>query len=149
MHIRGIRFLLVMVGSCLLSGCVVLAPFIDAAQNSGATPGSRRQLLVKAVKEFNNALYWGKPGAAFEFVDADGGPSVSAQALKKREGEQLVETNFDNVEYGDRAWSAKVDVTFKYYKIPFYIVTERKLLQEWKYSVVGGWKVTAMEERKS
>ena len=67
------------------------------------------------------------------------------QLKKDRDKERLVDSKVDYVDFSDDAFSAKVDVTFKFFKVPFYIVTERKEQQTWRFAFGKGWKLAGRE----
>ena len=131
-----------------VSGCGLIAPLVGSVHSIGVTEGDRQGLLPEELKSFNTALYWGTPQQALSHVLPEGRQTVSEQLRKSRSEERVVDSKVEYVDFADDAYTAKVDVTFKYYKVPFYIVTERKELQTWKFSMNGGWKLESREFKK-
>lgn len=142
----GIALLLAVVVG--LNACIAMAPVLQAAQSVGATPGDRRALLPQAVSDFNSALYWGDPSRAMALVLPEGAQGVALQMKKKRDGERMVENRVEGIEFDQDAWTAKVDVIYKFFKVPFYIVVDQRQVQEWRFSIGNGWKLASIKETK-
>ena len=141
------RFLAIAVCLVLLAaglqGCI-LAHIGDSVQRAGVTESGRRRLLQEAVKDFHNAIYWGKPNRAAAYVVPERRQEVARQLHTMRRKERIVETNVDFVSYGPDARSAEVDVMYKYYRVPMFVVNERLEREQWTFSMSTGW---LLEER--
>lgn len=141
------RFLyLCLILSCL-SGCVILAPFIQAWKNAGATEADRMQLFSQQIKRFGEALYWGK-GDAVLYVDKDADADVRKSLSFPREDIRIVESRIKDVEYEDEAFIANVELSIKYYRIPVYIVTEAAEKQVWRFRLGDHWYLQKREVSK-
>ncbi len=137
---------------CLLSiqaayftGCGLIAPVAESFHSVGITAGDRKGLLPDQLSKFNNALFWGRGQDALRYVTPEGRDSVLEQLRKGRDEERVVESKVGIIDFSEDGYDATVDVTFKYFKVPFYIVTERKELQKWKFTISDGWKLTNRE----
>ena len=133
--------------SLCLSGCLILAPFIQAWKNVGATADDRRALLNQQMKKFGDALYWGKGEAAL-FVDRSADASVRKGLTIDRDEIRVVETKLKNVEYSDDTYTAEVEFLIRFYRIPFYIVTDSKEKQIWKFHLGDNWFLAEREPGK-
>lgn len=130
-----------------LSGCIVLAPFIQAWKNVGATADDRRALLGQQVKKFGEALYWGK-GDAVLFVDRDADSQVRKGLSIDRDDIRIVETKLKNVEYSEDTYTAEIEFLIRFYRIPFYVVTDSKEKQVWKFRLGDNWWLVNREPGK-
>jgi len=126
-----------------LTGCGIFAPLIQSARSVGVTPSDRRNLLPEELAKFNNALYWGSFDDALSRTLPEAREEILTQIRKNRELERLVESKVDYIDYAEDAYSAKVEITTKYYRVPFYVVTDRNEQQTWKFTISGGWKLSA------
>jgi len=124
----------------MLSGCIIV-PFIQAFKETGATPADRMALLQPEAKKFSDAVVMGNKIAAMAFVLPESRSEVSKQIKGKNEDEKVVETRFDDVQWGEDAWNATVTMKVKYFKVPFYIVETRTEEQRWEFSMADGWKL--------
>lgn len=127
--------------SVSLSGCIILAPFIQAWKNVGATAEDRRALLGIQIKKFGDALYWGKGEAAL-YVDKDADDSVRSGLSIDREEIRVVETKVKHIDYADDTYTAEVEFLIRFYRIPYYIVTDSKEKQTWKFRLGDNWWLT-------
>lgn len=130
---------LALVCAVSFSGCV-LAPAIDSFRRAGVMEDDRRALLPKRVQRFYEALYWGKPTEALSFVTDEGREQVR-RALKQRKEERVVESELADVRFQNEAYEAHVEVVIRYYKVPYYVVEERREKQLWKFGLADGWKL--------
>jgi hypothetical protein len=130
--------------STSLSGCVILAPFIQAWKNVGATESDRMTLLNARLKKFGEALYWGKGEAAL-FVGRDAAEGVNKGLRIDREDVRIVETKIKDIQYLDSAFTAQVEFSLRYYRIPFYVVTDAKEKHVWKFRLGGDWELVERE----
>jgi len=128
----------------LLSGCF-LAPFIGAFKDSGATQGDRERLLSLDVKRFTEAMSWGSAGPILAFVDESAQKQVQEQLNEKADTERVVESKISNVDFANDSFDANVLVKVKYYRIPYYIVQERKENLGWKFTLGSGWRLMSRE----
>lgn len=106
----------------------------------GASEDDRKALLGPQVKKFGEALYWGK-GEAILFVDPAASADIKKTLTTQREDMRVVETKMRSVDFEDGARTAKVELLVKYYRIPFYIVTDSLEKQVWKFEVGGTWRL--------
>jgi hypothetical protein len=125
-----------------LSGCF-LAPFIESFKSAGATQSDREALLPKDLKRFTEALSWGSPEPVLALVDDSARKDIQEQLNEKSETERVVESKVTGVTYEDDSYKASVAVKVKYYRIPYYVVQERKEQLEWKFSLGTGWRLTS------
>ena len=131
----------------MLQGCP-LAPAIDSLRESGFTQSSRVQLLPKDMKKFSDALQWGDPQAAMFYVTEEGQSGVG-EALKELRGDvRVVESKVRDVKFDPDAYEADVTVAIKYYKVPYYVVTDLNQHQVWKFSHSSGWQLHSAQTLK-
>ncbi len=128
----------------IFSGCGAIAPFIQAWKNAGATEADRKALLMPQVREFGEALYWGK-GEAVLFIDPEASAEVAQSLTIQREDMRVVETKVRRIEYEPSAYTAHVELTVKYYRIPYYIVTTATEKQVWRFEIAGTWRLFERE----
>lgn len=140
-------FLLIFVPTSL-SSCI-LAPAIDSFKQLGVTKSDRTALLPTTLKRFHDSLYWGKPQEAMELVVSDARPELSEELQAIAEDERVVDSKIRRVDFSEDASNAKVQVAIKFFKVPFYIVNERRELQEWTFSVSNGWKLRDRQVEKA
>lgn len=139
--------LAILVTTISLGGCIVLAPFIQAWKNVGATPEDRRALLGLQVKKFGDALYWGK-GEAAMYVDRDADIQVKKELNIDRDELRIVETKLKSVEYSEDTYTADIEFVVKFYRIPYYIVTSSPEKQTWKFRLGDNWYLLKREAGK-
>jgi len=125
---------------CLLSGCF-LAPAIDAFKQVGVTRGDRVQLLPAEMKKFQDSLYWGHPEEALAFVTQEGRDKIAEDLKSWGEETRVVESKVNGCTFDEDAYKADVEVTVRYYKVPFYVVNKLQEKQVWKFSVSQGWRL--------
>jgi len=141
-RVKGCLFAIVVLFVC---GCGLIAPVAESVQSVGITAGDRQALLPNELTKFNTALFWGRAPDALAYVLPESRESVQAQLRKGRDQERLVESKVDNIDYSEDGYDATVEVTFKYFKVPFYIVTERHEVQKWRFTIRNGWKLLSRE----
>lgn len=129
------------------SGCVILAPFIQAWKNVGATPGDRMTLMGQRLKRFGEALYWGK-GEAVLYLDKEASSEVRKSLTLQREDLRIVESKIKSIEYENDTYTANVEFTVKYFRIPFYIVTDTVEKQVWTFHIGDNWYLQKRELSK-
>ena len=127
-----------------LSGCF-LAPFIESFKSAGATQSDREALLPRDLKRFTEALSWGNAEPVMALVDDSARKEIQEQLNEKSETERVVESKVTAVTYDEDSYKASVAVKVKYYRIPYYVVQERKEKLEWKFSLGTGWKLTSRQ----
>lgn len=141
---RAMSFVLSVICMLLLSGCVFAVPVIQSFHDAGFTPADRRTLLEKTVEEFNTALYWGESQQVLS-MSSEQGRSYVINYFRTRKGkEKIVEHKVNLTEFSDSAFDATVDVTVKYYAIPYFVVNERHESQKWEFSLDSGWKFAGL-----
>ena len=134
-----------MVAALTLGGCVIIAPILDSFQKAGATESGRQGELQSSLKLFYQAQQWGRPEQTMLFVREDLRESMLEDFLRQNREERLVDTKIEYINWGSGSHDAKVDMLVKYYRAPYYIVTERRERQSWEFSFVDGWRLTARE----
>ena len=127
-----------------LGGCF-LAPAINSMREAGLTEADRRMKLAKDVREFSEALYWGDAGAALIYVVPEAQQTFREQIRKSKKAERIVESKVENVVFLDGSYEADVDLSVRYFEVPFYVVNERVERQAWKFSLSDGWKISTRE----
>lgn len=132
---------------CSASGCF-LAPAIDSFNKLGVTASDRQALLEDRFRKFSDALYWGEPGEAITFVTPESRADLEPVFRRIRKQEKIVDTKIESVGFSDNAFTAKIEVTQKYYRVPYYVVNERTESQEWEFHVNGGWLMVSRSEIK-
>lgn len=144
-----LRLFLLLVVVQSLSGCF-LAPAIDSFKKLGVTAADREKLLAERIRAFNDALSAGGPGDAEQLLVPEKRTELAREIRKLRKSERVVDTKIEAVGFEDDSYKAKVEVTVRAYKVPFYIVNERIEEQEWQFvSVSSGWLLagrTVIEE---
>jgi len=131
-----------------LSSCAAVAPLFQAYSQIGVTENDRMVLLDENLKDFQEALYWGDPGAAIAMADASSHSSLRHQIKESKRSERIVESKIEMVEFSENAYRADVEVMVKYFKVPYYIVKERFEKQYWEFSTGSGWQFMSREPLK-
>lgn len=126
-----------------------MAPAIDSFNKLGVTPSDRQALLEDRFRNFSEALYWGEPGEALTFVTPESRSDLELIFRRMRKHEKVVDSRIESVGFTDNAFTANIEVTQKYYKIPYYVVNERTENQVWEFHLNGGWLLKSREELKS
>lgn len=142
-----VRGALALLFSVPVSGCIILAPFIQAWKNVGATEADRMALLTQRLKHFGEALYWNRGEAAL-YVDKEADAEVRKTLTMERENIRIVESRVKNIEYSKDVFTADVEFLVRYYRIPFYIVTDTTEKQVWKFHVGDHWYLQKRELSK-
>lgn len=125
-----------------LSGCM-LAPAIESFKKIGVTAGDRAALLPQHVKRFNDAVYWGRPDQAISFMTPECRKELAKVYNQRKRNERLTESAVEGVEINDESREATVDVLVRYLdlKAGTNVVNERRVKQEWVFSVSTGWQL--------
>lgn len=126
-----------------LQGCI-FAPAIDSFKKLGLTETDRQKLLGKSIKEFQDALYWGKPDEAMMYVKDEKKGALNELIFEIGKGERVTESSIERTEFDEGSYHSKVRVLVRSFKVPYYIVNQRIDAQEWEFSVSGGWLLTAL-----
>ena len=142
-----VKLLLLLSIITALNGCF-LAPAIDSFNKLGVTASDRQNLLASRIQSFNDALFFGAPGEAEEFVIPDKRLELQRIIRRQRKEEKLVDMRVDAVGFESDAYKAIVDVVVRFYKVPFYVVNERVERQVWEFSVSSSWQLSQREEVK-
>jgi hypothetical protein len=129
-----------------LSACI-FAPTIDSVRRAGLTEGSRQGLLPESLKNFNEALQWGSSQDAINYIDPEGQDieNMANQIQQLAQEEKVVESKILGIDFKENAFKAIVNVNVRAYKVPYYVVTDRKEKQIWKFSLSDGWKINSRE----
>ena len=134
--------------ACVLAGCLsgcFLAPAIDSFNQLGVTESDRVKLLPQQIKRFQDALYWSSPQEALTYAAAENRTEISQQLRNKKAEERIVESKIENVDFKDNAYSANVEVSVRYFVVPYYIVSRRLEDQGWRFSLTDGWKLVSLD----
>lgn len=129
----------------LATGGCVLAPVISAVSDLGATEGDRQRLLNKDLKTLNDALASGRYAEALRFVAEDKRQEFKKDFRRNEEDEKIVDTKIYGIDFIEDSYKADVEIGVKYYKVPYFVVNERKELQTWQFSMSGGWQMISRE----
>lgn len=122
------------------AGCV-LVPFVDSYQKSGMSRSSRQQLLARDVKQFHEALYWGKANLVLAFIDEEVRSDLGDELFKNSRKERIVSSEVDSYGLSPEGFDANVRIRVKYFRVPFYIVQERLEEQRWEFELGSGWQI--------
>ena len=123
---RGFVTLLVALPMLLTTGCV--APlFIEMFKD----PMGRHDSLIRAQREYTNALRWGNPDIAVHFVHPD---LRDAFVAELEEFKQIRVTDYDvgKVEWGEEQATATLVVTYHAYSLSSMIEMEIRETQQWE-----------------
>lgn len=134
-----------LLASCAMSGCIFV-PAIDAYNQMGLSKVDREKLLPKEVKKFQEALYWSQSQEALQYVREDRRAEVGPDLFKSLENTRVVESKTGSIEYDADSYKATVTVLVRFYKVPFYIVTDRTEKQVWEFTLSDGWKYVSKGE---
>lgn len=128
----------------MFSGCV-LAPAIESWKQIGVTAGDRAALLPQHVKRFSDAVYWGRPDEAISFMTPDCRKALGELYNQRKRNERLTDTSVEGVNLNDDSREATVDILVRYLdlKAGTNVVNERRVQQEWVFSVSTGWQLKA------
>ena len=137
------KILLTCLAAWSLSGCVFV-PIIDAMHESGATESDRKQLLPEQVQRFSNALTWSNKAEAMEYVDPSAQAAIATELESYGEDLKIVDSRVSGVKFDSGAWKATVNISLRYYEVPYYVVKTRKDSQEWSFGMNSGWRLTSM-----
>ncbi|RMG41072.1 MAG: hypothetical protein D6719_09300 [Candidatus Dadabacteria bacterium] len=138
-----VRALIITVVAGFLTACGLGAMAVESISDIGATPASRKQKLTKDLKRFHNGLYWGQAGVVLGYVVDDKRDEFKRDMILSKKREKIVDHEIELVDFSDDARSAEVDVTVKYYEVPYYIVKSRLEREEWQFSMKEGWKIAS------
>ena len=128
--------------SLLVLPSCVLTPLIQGYKDLGVSESDRMQLLPLNMKKFQDALYWGDPTEALNYVVSDSRLQMEPELNKLRKKTmRIVDSRVDSVSWGDSARDATVKIAMQYYAVPVYIVKERTDEQVWVFETTGGWKL--------
>ena len=109
-----------------LTGCV--APlFIEMFKD----PMGRHDSLVRAQREYTNALRWGNPDAAIGFVHPDLRDAFVAE-LQEFRGIRVTDYNVGKIEWGAEQATATLVVTYHAYSLSSMIEIEIRETQQWE-----------------
>ena len=129
-----------------LEGCF-LAPAIDSFKRLGVTREDRIVLLGPQIKKLEESMGWDDNVAALALVDEKEQPAFSKEFRKQLKSERVVDHKVVNVDFSDDAYKASAEVIVRSYKVPYYVVRERTEMQQWRFNVSDGWKLTGREEK--
>ena len=124
-----------------LQGCV-LVPFFTAYNEAGLTPETRKGKFPKQVRLFNNNLGMsGSAGLIAQFIAPESRRSIIPRLCHP--DKKIVDAKVTYVEFNEEATEADVDLTFKGYQVPYYVVKETVEHTKWKYD--GEWLLYEMD----
>ena len=136
------RILALFVVLVALQGCF-LAPAIDSFKKLGVTAPDREKLLAERIRSFNDAMSSGAAGEAEHLVLPENRLALERELRRLRKSEKVVDTRIESVGFFEDSYKAKVEVTVRSYKVPFYVVNERLEEQDWHFTVSTGWLLAA------
>lgn len=144
---KQVAFVLGALFACLMSGCF-LVPAIDSFSQMGVRSSDRERLLSEDIKKFQDALYWGEPQQALRYVSEKSQADVVENLKSRKREERVVESRIDSIDFQDDSYSADVEVTERYYHIPYYMVNNRLRKQRWEFSLTSGWKIISQSSQE-
>ena len=130
---------------CSLSGCV-LVPFVQAFKESGLTEGDRMNLLPPQIKRFSDARLFGDKAAALALVASGSQGDISKQLQGRQEGERIVRSEVEEIEWIDSARAARVVLKVESFKVSNLVVGSKREEQSWEFAAGSGWLMTSRRE---
>lgn len=138
--------LLLGIAVLFLSSCMILAPIISSFKDTGATQGDREMLFQKAIKEFHSLEATRNPEQAAVFAKSENKMAMANNFRDKSHTERIVESTIGLLEFQDEARKALVTVNKKYFRVPQYMVKERREKETWEFvSALEGWRISSIE----
>lgn len=131
--------------SFFLNGCL-LVPFIDSFKESGIQESDRVRLFDKQIRQYKYALMDGRSGGMLKFVQREQFPEMRKTYRDMFNGQKIVDSKVDYVDFEDESHIAKVDLEVSYFRVPQYVVQSRIESQTWKFEVGTGWKLESIDE---
>jgi hypothetical protein len=129
-----------------LSSCMILAPIISSFKETGATQSDREMLFQKAIKEFHTLEATRNPEQAAVFAKSENKMAMANTFRERSLSERIVESTIGLLEYQDEARKAFVTVNKKYFRVPQYMVKERREKETWEFiSSLEGWRIASIE----
>lgn len=110
----------------LATGCV--APLVIEMFKD---PMGRHDSLVRAQREYTNALRWGNPDAAVGFVHPDLREDFVAE-LQNFKGIRVTDYDVGKIEWGEEQATATLVVTYHAYSLASMIQKEIREVQQWE-----------------
>lgn len=126
-----------------LSGCVAVAPVLEALRDLNATPADRRNSFQKSFKEFREGLLWADRRR------------VEGYLLSRRVGEGLFlprdegkVTGIEIVdgEFDDGAFIFDGVIKITRFRQRSFLVEELREEQRWEFGRTSGWQLTERRE---
>jgi len=124
-----------------LQGCIFV-PILDGFNNSGVTSTQRAAKLSKAVKEFQDYVFWGDVEKALNLADPEHRKEINKALLNIPKDERVVETKMLSADYSEDAYDADVVVQTKSFNKNTLTVYERNVSQKWVFYMSSGWLIT-------
>lgn len=145
---NNIAFVAIVVIGCLFltttfSGCL-LVPFIEGASKMGATKADREELLVSAVKKFQDAIYWGDTSKAMSFSLPESKDDIYRKISDLPKTAKLVESKISYSNFDESSYNADVKLITKSYDTSTLIIKELVEDQKWVFSYSDGWKISSI-----
>jgi hypothetical protein len=139
------RYIGLAVISIMCAGCIMV-PIIDTFNRSGLTAEQRTAKLPLAVKDFQDAVFWGETQLALRAVVPEARNKIR-QVLERFPGEErVVESKMVSADYGEEAYEAEVVVETKSYPKESLIVHKRRAFQRWEFHIGTGWRLLDLRE---
>ena len=133
------KILLALVLAISLSGCL-LVPFINAYNEMGWSPESRKELLSKSLKRYSNSLSSQNIQDLANFITADKRYELARGFVDPNT--KMVDGRINFIDFDSDAKKANIDFVVRYYQIPFYVVKERTEKLTWEFEGSDdGWKI--------
>ena len=123
---RRLSFFAAMLPVLFTTGCV--APlFIEMFKD----PMGRHDSLIRAQREYTNALRWGNPDAAIGFVHPEFRDAFVAE-LEEFRDIRVTDYNVGKIEWGEEQATATLVVTYHAYSLASMIEIEIRETQQWE-----------------
>jgi hypothetical protein len=129
----------------ILQGCIFV-PILDGFNNTGVTSGQRAAKLPKAVKEFQDYVFWGDVDKALAMAEPEYRKELSQSLMKLPKEERVVEIKMLSADYSEDAYDADVVVQTKSFDKRTLAVHERNVAQKWVFYIGSGWVIKELNE---
>ena len=135
--------------SMVSSGCALVSWGIGSYHDAGLSEQDRQVLLTKEIKQFHQVLFFGNVDVAMTHVEDEARAEISPRFVHDFKSEKFVDHSIDATEFNDAAREAVVHLTVKYFKSTNLLVKERQVIEHWKFSTGGIWKLLAYDSFES
>lgn len=142
---RRLVTVLLIGGLVFLQGCIFV-PILDGFNHSGVTSGQRAAKLPKAVKEFQDYVFWGDMEQALAMAEPEYRKEIRGALAKLPKDERVVETKMLSADYSEDVYDADVVVQTKSFDKRTLAVRERNIAQKWVFYIGSGWVIKELNE---